>query len=227
MAYIDIYGFSAEVRKFGADPVYKRLSDSMEKISKIAKRNKIYLVSLSDSIFLISPISGQKYLEALSLIISNLEEAQDKLVDQDFFPRGGIAQGPLNMSGSIVVGEAIIEAVRLEQKLKIPCIVAPVAAVGPYDTELTFWKEIEIRDPGASEIGLMAAYPIFPRTLVTYKTRITKAKKKALLEGPGKVARELQSLERLVEEYEKHDLATDRPNYQRAATSTKRNIKTK
>jgi hypothetical protein len=183
IAYIDLYGFSAQVRRDTPAATYKTLAECLKEIAELTQASGFTLQALSDSIFIVGFLGGRHGNDPLSAFLHCLRAAQDKLVAAGFLPRGALAAGEVYISPGLIVGEPVIRAVRDEQCLDIPCFVIPSRELRGNATWLRHETIIPIKGGGA-----FLGVPLFPENIEPYLKLITERLNEALLNGPPTVA---------------------------------------
>jgi len=210
IAYIDVYGFSAHVEKHGEAEIYRRLLQTMENVRSTVERYNLDSVHLSDSLFIAAFEGGTHGREYLNAIRDCVADVQDDLLNAKFIPRGCLTHGTIEMSPKIIVGGALIRAVKLEQQLALPCVLLPLRELGDARPPSGF-----IYDAPIKRGGLIKGAPILPRTLHLLKVAHQEQMDDCLVHGPADAALALKYLEELIRVYEKHQ-ANSRPAIRRA-----------
>lgn len=209
ITYIDIYAFSYHVDKLGENKVYSKLYLAMENIRGICEKHNIDSVHLSDSLFLVS-FDSEHGNETLSNLLHCISHAQDELLDADFIPRGSVAYGSIEMSRKIIVGSAIIRAVRLEQQIGAPCVFLPLRELVRADVRPPWDFVYDISTKGG---GLIRGLPILPHTLERLAKASAEQLDDALVNGPDNAAQALTALGEIINagaEYQKRARPVDR-----------------
>ncbi len=186
--YIDIYGFSDQVGKEGEKICFSRLNEAVKKIRTDVLEADFYPLILSDSIFLIAPTDARKNRELFLKFYELSRDIQDELIDHQFLPRGGIAFGQVCISDRTIVGKPVIEAVRLEQHISIPCVFLPAREKQPYEINSHLLMPTKTQ-------GLVQGLVVLPRTIRSYRALIKKRLTDALMYGPDKAASALAQLD--------------------------------
>jgi hypothetical protein len=215
IAYMDIYGFAAHVEKHGEPRIYSRLLQTMESVRDTVESHNLHSVHLSDSLFVVSfegGMHGAKYLTALRDCIADV---QDDLLNAKFIPRGCLAHGTIEMSPKVIVGAALIRAVRLEQQIAMPCVLLPLKELSGAQPPSDF-----VYDVPTKRGGLIRGAPILPRTLQPLKVAHQEQMDDCLIHGPPDAALALKHLEDLIYGYEKHQ-ANHRPIIRRPSKESK------
>lgn len=210
VAYIDVFGFAAHVERHGEAEVYRRLLEVMESIRDTVERHELHSVHLSDSIIIVAFEGGVQGTAHLNAIRDCVADVQDDLLSLNFIPRGSLACGTIEMSPKVIVGSALIRAVRLEQQLAAPCILLPLKELRQARAPSNF-----IHDVPTKHGGLIRGAPLLPRTLGLLKAAQAKQLDHCLIHGPAEAAQALKHLEELVHAYERHQ-ANHRRNVRRS-----------
>lgn len=117
ICYIDLLGFSGAVmagaKNDKIDALAKLLIDAEDLVSRYVQ-SELRFQSLSDSIF-ISTVNSSA--ENIMSLISCCQDLYTFFIEKGFLVRGGIACGPCMVSNSIVLGEPVVRAVKIEQQV--------------------------------------------------------------------------------------------------------------
>jgi hypothetical protein len=207
VAYLDIYGFSSHVEKRGEEYVYGSLLRTMENIRSIVEQHGLQSLHLSDSLIVVAFDGGAHGQNSLIAIRECIADVQDELLNDKFIPRGCLAYGSIEMSPRIIVGSALIRAVKLEQQLSTPCVLVPRRELGAGAAPSDFSYNVELKDG-----GLIQGWPIPPRTIQLLKDAHQEQMEDCLVNGPPPAASALKNLEELILAYEKHQANYRRPS---------------
>jgi hypothetical protein len=198
--YLDIYGFSHQVRTARKNETHEKLRDCLNRIKSRTAQYKFILHCLSDSIFIVAPTRTKRDFATLRNSISITKDALDDLVAAGFLPRGALSHGQIFGSQQIILGDPIIDAVALERNLSVPAVFVPTRTLMHYAGILSYECDAPTKD-----FGLIRAHPIFPRTTGPFRTMVENRRDKALLSGPPTVARALTFLIELLDAHDAHD----------------------
>ena len=190
IAYVDVYGFKAKVRKNSAD-----LTTLIEAI-QIAHRqilprlqDSTKLYALSDSIFLIVRVDAVDVWCAYQQLIADLRILADEFLGQGLPLRGGIAFGPVCSGDGILLGEAIERAVGYEGLVGAPVVILTESEAkrAGLDTRLGPFKSVELlNDTG--RLGLHSIMVIKPKSPTRFRRFALNLLRDHLVEGPPHVA---------------------------------------
>ncbi len=116
VCYIDLLGFSEYVLKRSGDSekisgLAELLRDVNEKVSDYQGAGLTFQ-TLSDSIFISTPDCK---VQSVQILIACCQDIFIQFLHHGFLARGGISSGNCYVSNSIVIGEPVVKAVKLEQ----------------------------------------------------------------------------------------------------------------
>ena len=117
VVYFDIFGFSSLIaREEDKSKLIQRLLVLWEWInSNIKKQDEALTYLFSDGGFIIYPIQNKENSESIILqCTQDVELLMNEYLKSDFFLRGGVSCGPIHFKHNLIVGEAVINAVRYE-----------------------------------------------------------------------------------------------------------------
>lgn len=118
VCYIDLLGFSGAVlSRSKSSGQINELADLLmdaEKLVKKYEESELTFQSLSDSIFISTKNSS---INNLHNLINCCQDLFVFFALRGFLARGGIASGPCLISNSIVLGEPVVRAVKLEEQV--------------------------------------------------------------------------------------------------------------
>lgn len=118
ICYIDLLGFSnAVVSGARSQDQINQLAELLLDAERLVSRYEpaeLTFQSLSDSIF-ISTVSDSA--ENIKNLVICCQDLYTFFIERGFLARGGIASGPCMISNSIVLGEPVVRAVKLEEQV--------------------------------------------------------------------------------------------------------------
>ncbi len=131
VSFLDIYGFKAIVTVEPADKLANKLFTAHAKVlEKLSSMNSpVKRFAFSDSIFLVYPVNNNNQSEKLqqlkwcvedTALVSNIFSA-----DYQLPLRGGIAYGDVCYTEYLLIGQAVVEAVKNEGLLPCPAVILP------------------------------------------------------------------------------------------------------
>lgn len=128
IVYCDIFGFSAYVRDDVTkvtNALYKGHTTLYDRF--VSRNPEVHIKLISDSIFLIFEVVTDK--EKPSILQTCVEDVQwlmSKFVDLRLPLRGGISYGKIYFGDDLLLGDAVVRAVRHEAMIPAPFVLLPV-----------------------------------------------------------------------------------------------------
>lgn len=205
VAYFDIKGFSDIIKGVPASrqikprsPAGKKLNDVMVAVlqtwSVLSSRLVppiVHIYLFSDCGFLVYPLKGPKDKEKqLRRCVADLVWLADEFLKRDFYISGGVSVGPVARESNLLVGEAVVEAVRLEQLCPGPFVLFPAKHVYGLSSGRKFIQDVGpfLKVPLKREKGCMLALVIYPSDKGAFLAGIEKRAERYLLYGPPEFA---------------------------------------
>jgi len=185
LAYLDVYGFSAEVRENSLVSVVKRLRRLQSDVAKTISAKRAAKYVFSDSVVIFWPATASERQKIATDAIDVLRTLQKLARLYDFLLRGVVTYGIMSTGPDYFVGEPLLRAVRLEQLLSIPLVVVPDVDLNPDENALPLPYQIA---NVPTKIGLTRAYPILPAPRRDLSSWVEQKAFKHLREGPHEVA---------------------------------------
>jgi len=188
LAYIDIFGFGAELLEPDLDALSARLNKLHESIEKeIPANENFHLYMLSDSIVIFCSHKERQRANALTDLVNLLVKIQTVAIKLEFVFRGVITHGKLVYGRRVCLGTPLLKAVRLEAQLGIPLVVLP-------ETELDRAEDIFPIEPLGPLIiptknGLLLATPVFPAPIDEFRKHARQKFHDTARDGPDHVAK--------------------------------------
>jgi hypothetical protein len=196
---MDVYAFSRHVERFGEALIYSRMQQAMETIRGIVELYQFDSVHLFDSLFIVGFDGGFHGTECLHMLCHCIAEVQDELLDAKFISRGTLAHGNVELSPKVIVGAALIRAVRLEQQLGTPCVFLPLRELKTAPVPSNFIYDLPMKGG-----GFIRGVPILPRTMQLLESAHREHLDDSLVHGPAEAAQALTLMEGLIRAYAAH-----------------------
>ncbi len=166
--YFDIFGFIKVLKDFGSDKLVMKLLNIWNwiiiniKIDNSDIEIKPFL--FSDCGFVIYRIKSCGIKETiLYKCISDTQYIVNRFFDEEFFIRGAISYGNVTYTDNLIVGDVIVEVVRLEKTCHVPLIILPsyvtekLLGAGKIIDILGSTKAIDLKDQKTIECNII--YP--------------------------------------------------------------------
>ena len=185
VAYFDCYRFSPLANELNLTNLMTLLDDLQSLLDSVVKQKEMELQLFSDFGFLIYDISiylkpKGKYnvREAINNFIDVLIRFCDIYLERDILLRGGVSFGSVMSANNRVVGEPVIQAVRIEQKCIAPIILIPAKVL--FNIADPPWFnvfQIPMKDNFVFD-----AMPIFPTDIRNYLIILKEMQRQACFE---------------------------------------------
>jgi hypothetical protein len=209
ITYIDIWGFSHLVEHTKPEELHTRLEQTVHECTRVLNSSnpeppRIFF--FSDSLFLAFdiPRCGQRF-QAFETCRDKTQEVIQIYLDQDFFPRGGMAFGNIAVAEGILFGQPVVRAARYEHALTAPLVMLPML-----EAQLCFRENSPLTHKECSVVptrngGLVKALLIRAIHADDQLNKFIALRDKYLIEGPDIGAKALDLAVRLLGTGPKHD----------------------
>ena len=205
VAYFDIIGFSDIIKNVPSSwkpkpcgPAGNKLNavmaavlETWEVLSTRLETPMAHLYLFSDCGFVVYPLKGPKDKERqLTRCVGDLVWLADEFLKRDFYVRGGVSVGPVARQSNLLVGEAVVEAVRFEQLCPGPFILFPAKHIYALSSERKFIQDVGplLKVPLKRGKGCMLALVIHPSDKGAFVAGIEKRAEHYLVYGPAEFA---------------------------------------
>ena len=190
VAFLDVYGFSDMVRSQNPEHLSRRLLKARAEVVRIAStsESKPVMHSLSDSIFLVYPISTRSSKwTALRRCIDDTQSILATFVKHGLPLRGGVAFGKVSYGPNLLLGRAVLAAVNYEDIVPAPLVLLPAREISGKAGHIEF-PVSDIHNIILKDGGTMSAKLLFPSPIDGFYELVLLRAEQLALNGPYLVA---------------------------------------
>ena len=140
VVFLDIYGFSYMLEGSQTDTIHKTMLKCYSAVYKLLRPVKDkYLLYFLDSIFLVFPVEPLEHKAILMRqCINKAVDIMGVFVNNGFPLRGGMAYGEICHSANLLIGKAVVNAVKYESLVEAPLLVLPFSEYEQYSSSAEF-----------------------------------------------------------------------------------------
>lgn len=180
--YIDIYGFSSLLEQSSTAlnnkdlPINKKaivikLTHIWQDVSGIINSDYTNAYFFSDSLFLMYNMMQYNGTHFIRDVISDVSKIMDIYLDNALLVRGACAQGKVYFTGSLLIGDPVLDAVALEETVNpAPFTIIPLSAINNLiDSQGPFTQVKSYVIPTKSGTGIVDCIIILPNNIRKYR----------------------------------------------------------
>lgn len=195
IAYLDIYGFAAQVSGGEMEQLSLALSEIFDGAARDLDAKGIQYYFLSDSVILACRDDGYA---SFNKLITATKLIQRQAIERNLVFRGAVAHGAMRVMKNVCVGESLIRAYQVEQGIGCPVVVLPEREfLRSGYSPLPKFSLVPTKDGGE-----ISAVPLFPAPLGELIDHCQRMIERAQRDGPAVVVRPWKLLLELAVNYQ-------------------------